>query len=366
MIRSLKILPHERGLLFRDGDLIAVLQPGTHWKLDPLFKLRLDRVSTRNAWLEHRDLDLIVRSGLVKEDAIVLDLNDAERALVWMNGRFDRIAKPGRYVIWKVDHDVRVEIVSTREIQLVHRELAAIAKSAGSAALMEVITVDPAHVALVFRDGALHATLQAGTYAFWRDAGQLRVSKVDLREQVIDVSGQEIMTADKVTLRLNVLVTFRITDPLRSVTETDNAVQALYRTVQLALREIIGAKDLDALLVSREQLAKELHELTRERAAVLGITIASAGIRDVILPGEMKDLMNRVTEAKKAAEASLITRREETAAMRMQANTAKILESSPTLMKLRELEVLEKVAAKANLTVVLGEGGLSDRVVKLL
>jgi regulator of protease activity HflC (stomatin/prohibitin superfamily) len=109
-------------------------------------------------------------------------------------------------------------------------------------------------------------------------------------------------------------------------------------------------------------VARELEESARARAEVLGITIVSAGIRDVILPGEMKELMNRVTEARKAAEAALITRREETAAMRMQANTAKILESSPTLMKLRELEVLEKVAGTANLTVVVGDGGsLSDR-----
>ena len=112
--------------------------------------------------------------------------------------------------------------------------------------------------------------------------------------------------------------------------------------------------------------ARELEELTRVRAAALGVAVVSLGIRDVILPGEMKELLNRVTEAKKAAEASLIMWREETAAMRMQANTAKILESSPTLMKLRELEVLEKVAGKANLTVVLGEGGLADKVVKLL
>ena len=76
--------------------------------------------------------------------------------------------------------------------------------------------------------------------------------------------------------------------------------------------------------------------------------------------------MNRVTEARKAAEANLIVRREETAAMRSQANTAKILESNPTLMKLRELEVLEKVANKANLTVMLSESGLSDRVIKLV
>ena len=100
--------------------------------------------------------------------------------------------------------------------------------------------------------------------------------------------------------------------------------------------------------------------------AGFGVDVVALGIRDVILPGEMKDLMNKVTEAKKAAEAALITRREETAAMRSQANTARILDSSPTLMRLRELEVLEKVSEKANLTVVLGEKGLTDRVVRLV
>ena len=120
------------------------------------------------------------------------------------------------------------------------------------------------------------------------------------------------------------------------------------------------------LLSEKDAVARELDGIVRARVAGFGVEVVALGIRDVILPGEMKDLMNKVTEAKKAAEAALITRREETAAMRSQANTAKILESSPTLMRLRELEVLEKVAQKANLTVVLGEKGLTDRVVKLL
>src|SRR4029079_10535335 len=148
--------------------------------------------------------------------------------------------------------------------------------------------------------------------------------------------------------------------------EVDGAAQALYRSAQLALRELVGAKELDALLMSKDALAGELAERIRARAAELGIAVVNAGVRDVILPGDMKDLMNKVTEARKAAEASLITRREETAAMRMQSNTAKILESNPTLMKLKELEVLEKVAHKANLTVLLGDEGLASKVVKLL
>jgi hypothetical protein len=94
----------------------------------------------------------------------------------------------------------------------------------------------------------------------------------------------------------------------------------------------------------------------------------------VILPGEMKDLMNRVTEAKKtrrpllagATAANLIARREETAAIRSQANTAKLLADNPTLMRLRELEVLEKVAANSKLNVVLGEKRLTERIVNVL
>ena len=229
-----------------------------------------------------------------------------------------------------------------------------------------VVHVEAGHAGLWFRDGAYQATLSPGTYAFWKNVGTLKHYDVDLKEQTLDISGQEIMTSDKVTLRLNALIAWRVVDPLRSVMEVDGASQALYRAMQLALREAVGAKELDVLLVGKEALARELAGRLAPRAAELGLTIVSAGVRDLILPGDMKDLMNKVTEAKKAAEASLITRREETASMRMQANTAKILESSPTLMKLKELEVLEKVAGKANLTVVLGDEGLTSRVVKML
>lgn len=366
MIRRMKIKPHERGLLFREGEPIAVLRPGVHWYLDPLLKLRLQVVSPRETWLLHNDLELIVKSGILGNEAVVLDLKDYERALVWIDGRMVGVLDKGLYALWTIEHDVRVEIVDARPMQLVHSDLAVITRSERAGALLEVLNVEPGHAGLWFRDGAYQATLEPGMYAFWKNVGKLKLYDVDLRELVLDVSGQDIMTADKVTLRLNALVTYRITDPLRSLMEVDGAGQALYRAVQLALREAVGAKELDALLVGKETLTRELAEMIAARAAELGITVVTTGIKDIILPGDMKDLMNRVTEARKAAEAALITRREETAAMRMQANTAKILESSPTLMKLKELEVLEKVAGKANLTIVLGEDGLANRVVKML
>src|SRR6185436_1813989 len=140
----------------------------------------------------------------------------------------------------------------------------------------------------------------------------------------------------KVTLRLNAVVTFRVADPVKAVLAVDDARQALYREAQLQLRAVVGARELDPLLSDKDAVARELEDAVRKRAEPFGLLVGTLGIRDVILPGEMKELMNKVTEAKKAAEADLVTRREETASMRSQANTAKILESSPTLMRLRE------------------------------
>ncbi len=219
---------------------------------------------------------------------------------------------------------------------------------------------------VLFLDGDYVETLAPGRYAFWKNVAQVKLVPVDLRETTLDVGGQEIMTADKVTLRLNAVVTYRVVDARKAVTTVDDVRQTLYREAQLALRAVVGARELDAFLADKDAVAEELHELVRRRAAGLGLEVLAVGIRDVILPGEMKELMNKVTEAKKAAEANLIVRREETAAMRSQANTAKLLADNPTLMRLRELEVLEKIAAAGKLNVVLGEKGLADRVVNLL
>jgi regulator of protease activity HflC (stomatin/prohibitin superfamily) len=104
----------------------------------------------------------------------------------------------------------------------------------------------------------------------------------------------------------------------------------------------------------------------RVRAKALGVELIAVGIRDVVMPGEMKDQMIKVTEAKKAAEANPIARREEKAAMRSQANNAKLLADNPTLLRLRELEVLEKFAANSKLNILLGDKGLTDRVMNVL
>lgn len=365
-VRYIKIRQNERGLLFRDRELKGMLRPGRHLILDPFWKVRVDVVSVRQPWLEHADLDVIVRSGVLGDDAAVLDLAGHQRALVWIDGRFAAVCGPGLKVLWTVFHDVRVEILDARELRLDHDELPAILASPGAAALLQTVTVEAGHKGLVFVDGRLRDELGPGLYAYWRDMGRIQALVADLREKVLDISGQELMTRDKVTLRVNAVVTYRVSDPARALAFSGEPDQALYRQAQLVLREVIGGRELDALLGEREAVVAELDGLLRARTGGWGMEIVAMGIRDVILPGEMKELLNQVTEAKKAAEAALITRREETAAMRSQANTARIFESNPALMRLRELEVLEKVAATSQLTLVLGETGLSERLMKLL
>ena len=295
-----------------------------------------------------------------------MDLKDHERALVWIDGRFSHVLPPGLYAYWTGHREVQVEVVDARAVRIEHDDLKVITRSPQAERLLDVCAVGRNHVGVLFQDGRYVETLDAGLYSFWRGTADAKVVEVDMRETMIDVGGQEIMTADKVTLRLNAVVGYRVVDAKKAVTAADDARQALYREAQLALRAVVGARDLDAFLTDKDTIAREVEEQIVGRADALGLEVVSVGVRDVILPGDMKDLMNRVTEAKKAAEANLISRREETAAMRSQANTAKLLADNPTLMRLRELEVLESIAKEGKLNVVLGEKGLADRVVNLL
>jgi regulator of protease activity HflC (stomatin/prohibitin superfamily) len=366
MFKTVKIRNYEIGLLFRDGEFKGLLGAGRHWFFDPLGKVRVSIASQREPWLVHEKLDVIVKSGALKDRAVVLDLKDYQRALVWLDGRFSHVLAPGLYAYWTGFREVSIEIIDARKIRFEHKDFHVITRSASADRVLEVLTVEQGYAGVLYIDGKYVETLPPGRHAFWKNVAKVTLIPVDLREAMHDVAGQEIMTADKVTLRLNAVVTYKVSDPLKVVSITDDARQALYREAQLALRAVIGARELDSFLTAKDGVAKELEDILRPRAVALGLELIAVGIRDVILPGEMKTLLNRVTEAKKAAEANLIVRREETAAMRSQANTAKLLEDNPTLMRLRELEILEKVAASSKLNVVLGEKGLAERVVNLL
>ena len=366
VIKYVKIRSYEIGLYFHDREFKGLLTEGRHWLFDPLCKARVEVVSQHDPWLVHEKLDMIVKSGALADRAVVLDLKDDQRGLVWVDGRFSHVLPPGLYAYWTGQKDVKVDVVDARSVRLDRAELATIVQSPMAGKLLDVCRVQRNCVGVLFYDGKYVETLSPGLYAFWRSPGDAKLVEIDTRETMVDVSGQEMMTGDKVTLRLNAVATYRVVDARLAVNSVDDLRQTLYREAKLAFRAVLGARELDQFLADKDAVAEEVEDSLRGRAKEVGAEFVSVGIRDVILPGDMKELMNKVTEAKKAAEANLIARREETAAMRSQANTAKLLEGSPTLMRLKELEVLEKVATSGKLNVVLGEKGLAERVVNLL
>jgi hypothetical protein len=168
ILRRVKVLEHERALVFKNGAFEGVLSPGVHWRLDPLFRLRVEVVSIRSGWLIHPDLELMVKSGRLGHEVRVVDLKTHQRAIVWADGRLELVLKPGVYALWTAVRDVRVDVVDARGVLVEHEQLAALLALPGTAALLEPVAVEAGHVGLLFRDGRHEAALAPGAYALWK------------------------------------------------------------------------------------------------------------------------------------------------------------------------------------------------------
>ncbi len=222
------------------------------------------------------------------------------------------------------------------------------------------------HIGLLLQDGQLVNTLSTGLHAFWPFGRQLEIKQFDLRWQTAEISGQEILTKDRVSVRVNLNANYRILDAVMAFENVNNVNEFIYRTLQLALREAIGTRNLDDLLMDKELVNQLLLKQSAQHLSSIGIELGQLGIKDIILPGEMKEILNQVVNAQKSAEANSIKRREETAATRSLQNTAKVMEGNPTLLRLKELESLEKVAERIDqLNVYGGLEQLMNGLVKL-
>ncbi len=218
-----------------------------------------------------------------------------------------------------------------------------------------VIQVEEFERGLLYRDGRFERLLGPGRYRVWNVPYlHVRVEKVDLRRRTVSIHGQEVMTHDKVTLRMNVVGKYQVVDPVKSRHAVADLQDQIYTDLQLALRDLVGGVTLDALLADKGAVSRALLEAVRAKAIEYGIDVQDAGLKDLILPGEMKAIFNQVLTAQKAAEAALIQRREEVAATRSLANTAAMLEKNPTLLRLKELEVLERIMQGRGNTVIFG------------
>lgn len=149
---------------------------------------------------------------------------------------------------------------------------------------------------------------------------------------------------------------------MKALTENQDYKKQLHVTLQLALREYVGTLTLDEILERKEEVADFIMGSVREKSVDYGIELSDGGIRDIILPGEVKEIMNQVLVAQKRAQANIITRREETASTRSLLNTAKLMEDNTMLFKLKEMEYVEKIADKINTISLSGGGQVVDQL----
>ena len=249
--------------------------------------------------------------------------------------------------------------------ELLNKALSVVVYAAGVNAIY-YIEVPDNHVGLLKINGKLEGLLKPGNYGYWRFNRNIEVTKLDCRLQTMEVSGQEILTKDRVSLRINLSASYRIADTEKVATLLKNHSEFLYREFQLALREVVGTRTLDAILQDKDIVNQVVENQVKEKALTYGLEVLDVGVKDIILPGDMKSILNQVVEAQKCAEANLIKRREETQATRSLHNTAKVMEGNATLMRLKELEVLERITGKIDqMTVYNGLEGVMKDMVKI-
>ncbi len=180
-----------------------------------------------------------------------------------------------------------------------------------------------------------------------------------MRLQQLLIASQELMTGDKVTLRLTLTVEYAVKDAALATHAVAQLRDTVYLLAQMATRGYVANVTLDELLAGRDAMTRMLEGEVVPKAAELGVHVERVGVKDIVLPGEMKTLLNRVIEAEKEAAANVILRREETAATRSLANTAKVLADNPVLLRLKELDSLKEIAANIKeVRVVVGTDGL--------
>jgi regulator of protease activity HflC (stomatin/prohibitin superfamily) len=220
------------------------------------------------------------------------------------------------------------------------------------------------HLGFVYLDRVFQSQLPAGIHAWWSFNRSFTSTVTDMRLETMEVSGQEILTKDKVPVRLNLTAGYRISDPLQAMNNLVDISGFLYKELQFALRGAVGDRTLDGLLEDKGGIDRDIAEYIRTKTTNYGLTVESVGVKDIILPGEIKTILSKVVEAEKAAQANVVRRREETAATRSMLNTAKVMEENPVALRLKELEILERIAEKIDRIQV--NGGLDNILTDLI
>lgn len=181
------------------------------------------------------------------------------------------------------------------------------------------IIIKDTHRGLLYENGVLVKILNAGRYeippeneGFWifkKDLPKTEIVLVDMRERDLTIKGQEILTSDKVAIRVSIIVQFRVIDPQAAIHEVENYSERLYSDVQLAARRSLASMTLEEILTNRNRLSEDISADVKEAASGYGVAILRADVKDLIFPGNLQEIMNRVLAAERMSEAQLVEAR---------------------------------------------------------
>jgi regulator of protease activity HflC (stomatin/prohibitin superfamily) len=358
-MKNVRVNAGNVGLVFRKDSYKRVLTEGAYW-LMPNEKIVMYNMA--KPFVPPVELNILLKDEALAALLTVVKVADNEIALRYQDGVFSGIMTAGKYAFWKgvIDYTFTMVNLAVKEIPAGF-DLNLLQKTE-LVSYVRAYVVESYEKGVMFVDGKFDKVLDAGMYFFWKNAIPVTVMKADLRQLQLEVSGQEILTRDKAALRVNFYAQYKVTDVVKAIVNCKDYEKQLYILMQLALREYIGMFSLDELLENKESVSENIMKTISISAARLGVEISACGIRDIILPGEVKEIMNQVLIAEKKAQANIITRREETASTRSLLNTAKLMEDNAMLFKLKEMEYVEKIADKINTISLSGGNQILDQL----
>lgn len=359
-MKRVTINTNDVGLVFKKGKLVKVLTAGSYWLR---FGENAEIYSISKEYhYSTTELDVLLQNADFVNLIHLVTVADNELVLVYQNKNFKNVLTAGRHAIWKGFSEYQFLKVNTNAMEIDEAIDKNLLEKLPLLNYIRAYKVESFEKALLFINGKFTNILEAGNYVYWKNSTTIQVYKADMRQLGLEITGQEILTKDKAQLRINFNIQYKVDDIVKALLENKEFEKQLYVTMQLALREYIGVMTFDELMESKEKVAETVMALAAAKVAGLGIRLINCGLKDIILPGDVKEIMNQVLVAEKRAQANIITRREETASTRSLLNTAKLMEENAMLYKLKEMEYVEKIAEKINTISLSGSGQIVDQL----
>lgn len=357
-MKRIKVNAYQAALVFKRGVYQRMLKEGTYW----LWNENAYGYDLAKPFIAPIELNILLKDEQLAKALHMVDVKDNEIVLQYENGFLKQVLTAGRYTYWKGVIDYKFVKADLGKIEITENIDRATLLSKLVAPYVRTVSVENFEKAVLFIDGKYVKVLENGLYYWWKNNIAIHVARVDMRLQQLEINGQEILTRDKAALRINAWAQYKVADIEKAVLHNKEYDKQLYVAFQLSLREYVAGYSFDELLEKKQSIAPFVLESVKEKSAELGVEVGGFGIRDIILPGDVKEIMNQVLIAEKKAQANTIMRREETASIRSLLNTAKLMEENAMLWKLKEMEYVEKIADKISNISVSGNGILIEQL----